>query len=152
MVTSSSITKNDFKSRTSVLWITVVILIGIVLRLVAWTNSLVVDPDSTLYIHQAKAIYFHQWNLLTSCGLPYLANYPILVAACYTIIPNWEVCARTISFFFGTAVLVPLYLILRCFLDRNISTLTTLIFAVLPLFVGRSVDVLRDSTYSFSLF
>jgi len=141
--------KNDPEKEISLLWIAVVILIGIVFRCIAWANSMIVDPDSTLYIHQAKALYFHQWNLLTNCGLSYIANYPILIAACYHIIPNWEICARTISFFFGTAVLIPLYLTLRCFLDRNISTLTTLIFAVLPLLVDRSVDVLRDSTYWF---
>ncbi|MEN6317834.1 MAG: glycosyltransferase family 39 protein [Syntrophaceae bacterium] len=149
METPSSNSKNNPEKGISVLWITVVVLIGIIFRCIAWANSMIVDPDSTLYIHQAKALYYHQWNLLTNCGLSYISNYPILIAAGYHIIPNWEICGRTISFFFGTAVLIPLYLTLRCFLDRNISTLTTLVFAVLPLLVDRSVDVLRDATYWF---
>jgi len=97
---SNCLSKNkDSESRISALGIAVVIIIGIVLRFIAWKNSIIIDPDGTLYIHQAKAIYFHQWNSLTNCGLNYIANYPFFVAACYYITPNWEVCARSISFF-----------------------------------------------------
>ena len=149
--TPESRTKQDLDSGTSAIWITAVILIGFILRVIAWTNSANLDPDSPLYIQQAKAIYLHQWHLLTNCGLSYIASYPIFIALLYHIIPNWEVCARLISLFFGTALLIPLYLLLKCFLDRNLSALTTLIFAVLPLFVGRSVDVLKDPTCWFFL-
>lgn len=139
------------KNWAPAVWITGVILIGIVLRCIAWANTTIIDPDGVLYIHQARAIYFKQWEALTNCGLNYIANYPILIAAIYNILPNWEICARVISLFFGSAVLIPLYLMLRHFLDYKISALTTLIFAVLPLFVGRSIDALRDPTYWFFL-
>jgi hypothetical protein len=145
-------TKNDDSgSMTSVFLIAGVIAIGAALRVIAWINSVIIDPDGPLYIEQARAIYYHRWDLLANCGPNYVANYPFFIAACHFLIPGWEVCARAVSFLFGTAFLIPLYLMLRCFTDRNVSALTTLTFAALPLFVGRSVDVLRDSTYWFFL-
>lgn len=128
-----------------------VLLLGFMLRGIAWHNTFLIDPDGALYIHQARAVYYSQWASLTGCGLGYISNYPILVAAAYKIFPDWIICARSISFIFGFLLLIPLYLMLRHFFDINVSAITTLIFAVMPMFVGRSVDALRDPTYWFFL-
>jgi len=138
-----------FDKKQPMMWLLGVFLIGMMLRCIAWSNTFVIDPDGALYIHQARAIHYSQWTSLTGCGLSYVSNYPILVAAAYKIFPDWIIAARTVSFLFGFAVLIPLYLLLRHFFNNTVSAITTLIFAVTPMFVGRSVDILRDPTYWF---
>jgi 4-amino-4-deoxy-L-arabinose transferase-like glycosyltransferase len=138
-----------YKFSAPMMWAAGVFLIGIILRCIAWSNTFVIDPDGALYIHQARAIHYSQWTSITGCGLSYVSNYPIFVSAAYKIFPDWIIAARSVSFIFGVAVLIPLYLLLRHFFDDTVSAITTLIFAVMPMFVGRSVDALRDPTYWF---
>jgi len=138
-----------FDNKQPMIWAVSVFLIGMILRCIAWSNTFVIDPDGALYIHQARAIHYSQWTSLTGCGLGYISNYPIFVAAAYKIFPDWIIAARTVSLIFGFALLIPLYLLLRHFFNDTVSAITTLIFAATPMFVGRSVDALRDPTYWF---
>ena len=48
---------SDMTSNSKSYYIYLVVLLGLAIRLLAWTNTQVVNPDGTLYIHQAKAIY-----------------------------------------------------------------------------------------------
>ena len=120
-----------------------VVLLGFVIRLFACQYTFIVNPDGILYINQAKAMYYGQWENLTSCGLSYLSNYSILIAGAYTIFHNWIIAARSVSFLFGFATLIPLYFLLKRFFDKQVSALGTLIFALVPVLVGRSADVVR---------
>ena len=52
---------------------------------------------------------------------------------------------------FGTAALIPLYLLLRRFFDTQISALCALVFGMLPVFVGSSVDMVREPVCWFFL-
>ena len=56
-----------------------IVLLGLAIRLIAWANTYVVNPDGTLYIHQAKAIYYGQKEALF-CGYSFVANYPVMIA------------------------------------------------------------------------
>jgi hypothetical protein len=128
-----------------------IFLLGFTLRLYACMNTPIVNPDGVEYIHQARAIYYGEWRFTSYCTLDYLSNYPFFIAGAYTIFHNWIMAARSISFLFGCAALVPLYLMLRKFFDDNISALCTLIFAVIPVFVSRSGDVVRGPVCWFFL-
>ena len=88
-----------------------VILTGLGLRLWVYLHTVIVNPDGALYIHQAMALYFKNWNSLKTCGLTFLSSYPVLIAGGYYLVHDWILSARLISLFFGTAMLVPLYLI-----------------------------------------
>jgi hypothetical protein len=120
-----------------------VFFIGLVLRLIAWANTSVINPDGALFVHQAKAIYFGQTDTLF-CVQSDLTNYPVMIAGAYWLFQDWVFSARFVSFIFGFGTLIPLYLLLKRFLDDQISLLGTLIIAVMPVFVGSSVDLIRD--------
>jgi len=132
-------------------WAVWVILLGTVLRLWAWQQTHVVNPDGTLYIHQARALYYGLWGQITPCGTGFLSYYPFLIAGVFSFCGDWIQAARAVSVFFGSLTLVPLYLMLRRFLDTEESALGTLIYAAMPVFVGRSADVVRDPIYWFFL-
>ncbi len=120
-----------------------IFLLGFALRLYACMNTPVVNPDGVLYIQQARAIYYGEWKNITYESVNYVSNYPFFIAGAYTIFHNWVFAARFISLLFGFATLIPLHFLLKRFFDDNISTGCTLIFALIPLFVSRSGDVVR---------
>jgi len=125
-----------------------VIFLGFVIRLYSWYYIPLVNPDGCLYIQQAKALHYGLWDSLTSC-YHYLSNYPILIAASYKIFGDWIIAAKSVSMFFGTATLIPLYCLLRRFFNETVSSLTLLIFALLPAFVDLSSFIIRGPVYWF---
>lgn len=133
-----------YKVSLAGIYIIIVLLIAFILRLFACVTTPVINPDGALYIHQARAIHYGQWQSLTSCGLSYLSVYPILIAIVYYPVQDWIISARIISCFFSIGMLIPLWLIARHFFEERISALLTLIFAVTPMFVSSSADIIRD--------
>ena len=124
-------------------YVYVVFLLGLAVRLIALHNTYVVNQDGTLYISQAQALYYgHKESLF--CGYNFLASYPVMIAGVYWILRDWIWAARFVSLFFGFATLIPIFLLVRRYFDIYISMLCTLLFAMLPIFVGSSVDVIRD--------
>lgn len=120
-----------------------VFLVGFVTRVIAWCNTSVINPDGALFIHQARAIYYGQTDTLF-CALNDLSNLPVLIAGSYWIFHDWVLAARFVSFAFGFGTLVPVYYLLKHLFDDEISVLGTLVLAVMPVFVGSSVDIIRD--------
>jgi len=128
-----------------------VFVLGFVIRLYACCFTFIINPDGVLYIHQARALFYGQWDTVTSCGLSDLSIYPILIAGAFALFHDWMMAAQGVSFIFGFALLFPVYFMLRRFFDRNVSATATLIFALIPVMVGRSADVLRDPVCWFFL-
>ena len=126
-----------------------VFILGFVTRLFACQYTCIVNPDGALYIHQARAIYYGQWDQLSSCAVNYLSNYPLFIVGGYTIFHDWIISAKAVSLIFGSMTLIPIYFLLRRFLIGKTCILSALVFAVTPLFVARSADVIRDPIYWF---
>jgi len=131
--------------------IVLICILGIVIRLYACQHTFIVNPDGVYYIHQARAIYYGEWDRLTTCSLGFLSNYPFFIAGAYALIHHWIDAARCVSLVFGSMTLIPLYLLCRRFFDRDISSVTTLLFAVIPVFVAGSADVVRGPVCWFFL-
>jgi 4-amino-4-deoxy-L-arabinose transferase-like glycosyltransferase len=136
----SSIKQDELTKRT-IGWI---FLLGFLVRLYAALNTYVVNPDGTLYIYQAKALFYGQWNQLTSCGVNYLSIYPFLIVGAHSLFQDWIMSARAVSMLFGFSTLVPLYLICRLFFQRALSGMVLLILIMIPFLVDTCADVVRD--------
>lgn len=128
-----------------------VLLVGLLFRCHAFFNTQIVNPDGVLYINQAKALYYGEWEKLPSCGLTYIANYPFFIAAAYPVFKDWILSARMVSICFGFLTLIPLYALLRRFFDSPTSSFVTLVYALIPIFIGFGTDVVRDPVYWFFL-
>jgi len=121
------------------------------LRLVAFFLTAIINQDGALYIHQARAIYWGLWDSVLGCGIGYLSNYSIFIAGAYAVLRDWVIAAKAVSLLFGTLTLIPLYLLLGEFFRRYIALAGCLAFALIPVFVDKSVDVVRDPVYWFFL-
>ena len=134
------------KNRIAIL----IICLGFVIRWFCFQYTSIINPDGVLYIHQARAIYYGIKDaLITPHQLSYLSNYPIFIAATYTIAKDWVIAAKSVSLIFGTMTLVPLYFLLKRFFDDKIGLLVLLIFALIPVSIDRSVDVVRGPIFWF---
>mgnify|MGYP006289284565 CR=1 FL=1 len=122
-----------------------VILVGLIIRLFTFQQTLVVNTDAIFYIQQAKAVYYGLADRITS-GYPYLTNYSLFIVIGYLLLGDWITAASGVSIFFGTLVLIPLYWLSRRFFDEKISILALLTMALSPSFVNMSRDVLRGPT------
>jgi hypothetical protein len=148
----TKILRNDADIESQKMFPRVVILIfilGLTIRLFAAQNIFIINPDGALYIHQARALYYGLWHAINTCGIQHLTIYQILIAATYGVSGDWVISARFISVLFGTLTLIPLYLLSRRLFETSTSALITLIFAVSPVFVSSSVDIIRDPAYWF---
>jgi len=132
-------------------WLALIILVGFALRLFSALNTHILNPDGCNYIHQARALYYGQWDEILSCSYAFLSIYPVLIAGVYKIVGDWVTAARCINLFFGTLTIIPLYLLTREFFDSRISTLITLIYGVNPTLVVTSVGAGRGPAYWFFL-
>ena len=126
-----------------------IILLGFAIRLFSFHYTYIINPDGVLYIHQARAIYYDLKDSIRTCSMGYLSNYSILIVLAYKIFGDWVVAAKSVSLFFGTITLVPVYFLLNRFFKKEISLIATLIFALIPVLVDKSVDVVRDPVYWF---
>ncbi len=141
------ISKKDSKAIIGPLIILVVS--AFVIRLFAFTHTLMMNPDGPVYIHQARALYYGLWQVINTCSIPFMTLYSSLIAAAYPVTGDWVHGAMAVNLIFGTLTIIPLYLFLRRFLDEKTSFLTTFIFVMLPILVDQSVNVIRDPSYWF---
>ena len=99
-----------------------IILLGFAIRLFSFHYTYIINPDGVLYIHQARAIYYGLKDSILTCSMGYLSNYSILIVLAYKIFGDWVVAAKSVSLFFGTITLVPVYFLLnRFFKKENLS-------------------------------
>lgn len=131
--------------------IIIVFAIGLVLRTYACLNTPIINSDGVLYIQQARAIYYGEWQHINYENVGYISNYPFFVAAAYAVFHNWIIAARVISLIFGFATLILIYAVLKRFFDDTSASLATLIFSVTPVLVSRSGDAIRGPIFWFFL-
>ncbi|WP_319408667.1 glycosyltransferase family 39 protein [uncultured Desulfosarcina sp.] len=118
-------------------------------RLFACLNTHIINPDGIHYIHQARAIFYHQWHALTACRISFISPLPFLIAPAFGLAGDWIAAGRSVSLFFSVATLFPLYFLIRRFFDERIAAITLLVYALIPVFVSRSADIVRGPIFWF---
>lgn len=137
------ISQKDYK--TIISHIIILVVLALAIRIFSFTHTMMMNLDGPIYIHQARALYYGLWQSINTCsGVDWLTPYAVLIAVVYPIAGDWAHGAMAVNLIFGTLMIIPLYLFLRRFLDEKTSFLTTFIFAMLPVFVDQSVNVIRD--------
>ena len=121
-----------------------IMLLGCVVRLIACFNTCIINNDGVLYIQQARALYHGETGGLTPFHTPFFSVTPFIIAAFHYLVGDWIFSALAVSWFFGSAALIPVFLLLRRFFDRATTGLCLLLFAVMPVFVDISCTVTRE--------
>ncbi|MBV5330493.1 MAG: glycosyltransferase family 39 protein [Chlorobium sp.] len=132
--------------------LTLLILAASAIRLYALQNTNILNPDGPLYIHQAKAISAGEWKIAV-CTLPFLSNTSFFISLFHCLLQDWLLAARSVSLFFGTLAVIPLYGLFRQFFSKEDSVAAIAILIFLPTWVYNSVDGVRDPVcWCFSLY
>ncbi len=126
----------------------VVLCIGLAFRVHSFVVSPVINPDGALYIQQARALWYGLKDQILAC-YSYLSIYPILIYLSHFLIRDWVVAAKAVSLFFGTLAMLPVFWLVRQFMDRGYAAFCVLAIAVNPTYVAGSSSVLRDPVYWF---
>lgn len=131
--------------------VTWVLVLGLALRIYSAAVRCIINPDGAQYIFQASAIFTAKWSDLLSCKLTYVTPLPFFIAAAFGVFRDWIIAAQVVNVLFGWATLFPLFFLLRRFTDRTVSIFTVLIFALMPVFVEGSSNVIRGPMFWFCL-
>lgn len=127
----------------------VVFLVGALLRLYSfYFSSLLFNSDGIVYLQQAKALYLGDFSQYTAC-YPYPNLFTVMIVPFYWLTGHWVVAGKTVSFLFGTAMLIPLYFVFRYFFDRHMATVLLFLVAVNPFLVSTTPEVLRGPMFWF---
>ncbi|MDI6725995.1 MAG: hypothetical protein QMD32_03440, partial [Smithellaceae bacterium] len=121
-----------------------IVMFAFLLRLAVCFNTAIVNNDGAYYINQARWVYGGLGQDWAVHGAGLLSIYPVLIAALYPLFGDWMTAAHAVNLFFGAALLIPLFHLVRRFCGIEASLLATLVFAVLPTAVFNSVDFVRD--------
>jgi len=122
---------------------------GFAIRFYAIAMRTIINPDGAQYLYQASAIYNHHWSNLFSCKLNYISPLPIFIASSFAVFKDWIIAGQAVSLLFGTATLLPLYHLVRRFTNPSVCVLTLLIYALIPVFVDVSGDILKGPLFWF---
>ncbi|HIJ39815.1 MAG TPA: hypothetical protein HPP90_01875 [Deltaproteobacteria bacterium] len=128
-----------------------VFLLGLAVRIFVFQNTHIINSDGVLYIHQARALYYGNRDALVSCYLSYISVLPFFIAGTYTIVHDWLIAGKIVSLFFGFSTLFPIFFLLKRFVKEPFVLFGTLIFALIPVFIDKSADVLKDPVCWFFL-
>jgi 4-amino-4-deoxy-L-arabinose transferase-like glycosyltransferase len=137
-------------NKANILFLLILFFSAFAVRVCAFHNIPMMNPDGPVYIHQARAIYYGLWGSIGHCSeVDYLTLYTVFIAAVYPVTGNWMHAAMAVNLIFGTLMIIPLYLFLRRFTDEKTGFVTAFIFAMMPILVIQSVNVIRDPSYWF---
>jgi 4-amino-4-deoxy-L-arabinose transferase-like glycosyltransferase len=129
---------------SELLTVTGLLMFSLGIRLYAFLNTPLINPDGAKYINQAKALLENNWVLARSCGYDFLSLYHLLIPVSYGVFGDWIFAAQSISLFFGTISVIPLYLTLRQFFRQSTAVMACLAFSINPFFVSYSVELVKD--------
>ncbi len=128
-----------------------VLAAGLAIRIYSAVMRCVINPDGAQYIYQASALLSGRWSDLLACKLSYLSPLPVFIAIGFKLFGDWIVAAQVVNILFGWGVLVPLYFLVRRFFEPTVSVLTVLIFALMPVLVEGSANVIRGPIFWFCM-
>jgi glycosyltransferase involved in cell wall biosynthesis len=72
-------------NKSTILNISILVISAFVIRIFAFVNTLMMNNDGPVYIHQARAIYHGPWHSINTCMLDYPILYTVLIAAAYPV-------------------------------------------------------------------
>ena len=83
--------------------------------------------------------------------MSYVSVFPFFIAGIYAIVHDWLIAGKLVSLFFGFLTLFPVFFLLRSLLKEPFAFFGTMVFALIPVLVDKSADVLKDPVCWFFL-
>jgi 4-amino-4-deoxy-L-arabinose transferase-like glycosyltransferase len=115
-------------------------------RVYIYFRTYIIAMDSVLYMDMADL--FLKGRFLEAIVYP-PPLYPFLVAGMRLVIGDPEIAGKLVSLLAGICAFFPLYDLGKRFFDHKVVFLGLFLFAIHPLLVRYSAEVLSDSTFIF---
>jgi 4-amino-4-deoxy-L-arabinose transferase-like glycosyltransferase len=106
-----------------------------------------ISSDGVVYLRTARE--FFTGNFKVALTSVYPPGYPLLVAAIYPVVGDWELAGQLQSLIFGVGLLFPLYWTLRPLFSERVAVLACYLAAISPFLALYSAHVRSESSYLF---
>jgi 4-amino-4-deoxy-L-arabinose transferase-like glycosyltransferase len=106
-----------------------------------------ISSDGVVYLRAAGE--FYRGDIAAGLSSVYPPGYPLLAAAVYPLIGEWELAGQLVSLLFGVLVLFPLYWIFAELFGERVALFACFLAAISPFLALYSVHVRSESTYIF---
>ena len=104
-----------------------------------------ISSDGVRYIQAAQD--FYAGNFTAGLSSLYPPLYPLMIAALYPLIGDWEVTGQLWSLVAGVFVLIPLFLLLRRIYGTNVAMVGVFLAAMAPFLARYSAHVRTESPF-----
>jgi 4-amino-4-deoxy-L-arabinose transferase-like glycosyltransferase len=106
-----------------------------------------ISSDGVVYVRTAEN--FFAGEVSAALASVYPPGYPLLIAAIYPLVGDWELAGQILSIVFGVSLLFPLYWLLRDVFDERVALLACYLAGISPFMALYSVHVRTESAYLF---
>ncbi len=131
------------KSYSLVILMTIALLVRIFfLRFeyaVGWDEANYLKLGASGAIHGLNHVFHPYWSPL----------FPLFVALFGKAVSDYELAGRLVSIFFGTLLIVPVFLFTNKYISKKAAWICSLLIAFFPLLIESSVSALSESLYIF---
>ena len=128
-------------------WLIAALLLAMAIRGYLLWQYYCISSDGVVYIRAAQN--FFAGNVGAGLQSVYPPGYPLLIAAIYPLIGDWELAGQILSLLFGVGLLLPLYWICRDMFDTRIALFACYLAAISPFLALYSVHVRSEASYLF---
>jgi 4-amino-4-deoxy-L-arabinose transferase-like glycosyltransferase len=122
---------------------------ALVVRLIALHQNYVIANDGVMYIKMAQLYSAGEYHHELFRSHAYYSFFPLLILPCYKVFGDWVLAGQLVSTLCGALTVIPLYLLARRIFDGKIALWGTIFYALCPLLVQYSAEVLRDVPFIF---
>lgn len=130
-----------------------ILVLATLVRLYAFFSTHLISRDSPFYLYQAMAVSTGNFELLNICDfssrIKELNFFSLSIIPFYYMFNDWEIAGKFLSFFSSVFSLILLYFILKNFFTGFPLYLTLLTYALNPIIVRESSEILRESYFTF---
>ena len=128
-------------------WFIGSLFVAAIVRLYLLWQYYCISSDGVIYLRAAQD--FIAGNVNAGLASVYPPGYPLLIAAVYPLIGDWESAGQSLSWLFGVSLLVPLFGMFRGMFAERIALLACYLAAVSPFLALYSAHVRSESAYLF---
>ena len=123
------------------------VLVTVAVRLYLLWQYYCISSDGVRYLTAAQD-YF-AGRVAAGLASVYPPGYPLLIAAFFPLVGEWELAGQIVSLFFGVLLLWPLYLLFREIYDARIAAVACLLAGLSPFLARYSAHVRSESPFLF---
>ncbi|MBI4487650.1 MAG: glycosyltransferase family 39 protein, partial [Deltaproteobacteria bacterium] len=125
------------------------LLLTLGVRLYLFWQYYTINNDGVLYIEAARHFWQGQW--IEGLASFYPPLFPLMIAAAYPLVGDWELAGQFWPFVLGILILFPLFGLLRAVYGPRAAQVALLFYGVSPYLARLSLHVRSEIPYIFFL-